>query len=232
MEITAVEQRRPVRETPAQKLARESAAFTRAVLRLAFLTIILTPVLLLAFLTADLPLRSFDWLVDEPALKPGLWLSIGGIAMALALPLVILITRRFGGDEASRVVTASWGVAAVLTFAEVTYLGPTLEAADLPSVRYVVAFVASAMLSQYLAIGVYDVTRGGGKWWRPPLFALLFGYVVQTLIYFPAAYIGAPAPWLAWAVSDFAVKCAIAFAFLAPYLVLMKPLRPRGGYGW
>ncbi|MBB5518608.1 VUT family protein [Amphiplicatus metriothermophilus] len=228
---TVVEKRRPVKETPAQRLARETAAFAAALGRMALLAAILSPVLLWSFLTVDLPVRSFDRLVDTPALKPSLWLSIGGLAMTGALPLVILVTRRFGGDEASRAVTAAWGVSAVATLAGLSYLAPFLESHDMPSVRFVAAFVASAMLGQYVAIGMYDVLRGGGVWWRAPLFAALAGYGVQTAIYFPAAHAGAGAAWFNWMVTDYALKTFAAFAFLPVYFLLRKTLRPRGGYG-
>lgn len=232
MEATsAVEHRRPIRETPAQKLARETAAFARGLLRMIVLAAVLSPVLLFAFLTVDIPVRSFDNLFDVAALKPGNWLTIGGVIIALGAPLSVLMTRRFGGDEASRAVTAAWGVAAIASLAELSYLAPVLESSDFPSVRFVVAFVSSAMVGQYLAIGVYDVTRGGGRWWRAPLIALLSGYAAHSLIYFCVAYWSAPAPWFNWMVSDFAVKALTAFAFLPVYKFLQKPLRPTGGYG-
>jgi uncharacterized PurR-regulated membrane protein YhhQ (DUF165 family) len=232
MEVSvAVETRRPVRETPAERFARELFAFGAAVVRMAILAAIFTPVLLLAFLTVDMPVRRFDHLFDINGLKPSHWLNIGGLAMALGAPLAILFTRRFGGDEASRAVTAAWGVAAVATFAELSYLAPTLDASDFPSIAFVVAFVASAMVGQYVAIGVYDVTRGGGHWWRAPLVAALSGFAAQTIVYFPIAYWGSRAPWFNWMISDFSVKAAIAFAFLAVYRFMQKSLRPVGGYG-
>lgn len=232
MEATsAVEKRRPIRETPAQVLARETTAFVRGLLRMLVLAALLSPVLLFSFLTVDLPVRNFDHLFDAPALKPGNWLSIGGFIMGLGAPLAVLITRRFGGDEASRAVTAAWGVAAVATFAELSYLAPVLDASDFPSVRFVVAFVAAAMLGQYTAIGVYDVTRGGGRWWRAPLIALLSGFAVHSTFYFCVAYWGVGAPWMNWMVSDFAIKAMTAFAFLPIYGLLRKSLRPMGGFG-
>lgn len=229
--VQAVERRRSIRETPAQKLARETAAFVRGFLRMLMLAAVLSPVLVLSFLTVDLPVRSFDHLFDVAALKPSNWLMIGGLVMAVGAPLTVLITRRFGGEEASRAVTAAWGVAAVATFAELSYLAPTLEAEDFPSVRFVVAFVSSAMVGQYVAIGVYDVTRGGGQWWRAPLIATLFGFAAHSLIYFCVAFWSVEAPWFNWMVSDFAVKTLIACAFLPVYRFLQKALRPMGGYG-
>lgn len=228
---TAIEHRRPVRETPAQKLARETAAFVKGLLRMLVLAAALAPVLLFSFLTADLPVRSFDHLFDAPALKPGNWLSIGSLVMGLGAPLAVLMTRRFGGEEASRAVTAAWGVAAVASFAEISYLAPVLEASDFPSVRFVVAFVAGAMIGQYISIAAYDITRGGGRWWRAPLIATLCGFAAHSLVYFTVAYWNARAPWFNWMVSDFALKTLTAFAFLPIYKFLQKPLRPTGGYG-
>jgi uncharacterized PurR-regulated membrane protein YhhQ (DUF165 family) len=232
MEVAvAVEKRRPIRETPAERFTRELVAFGAGLLRMAVLAAIFTPVLLFSFLTVDLPVRRFDHLFDLEALKPSHWLNIGGVVMALGAPLAILFTRRFGGDEASRAITAAWGVAAVATFAELSYLAPTLDASDFPSVKFVVAFVASAMIGQYLAVGVYDVIRGGGHWWRAPLIAALAGFAAQVFVYFPIAYWGSKTPWFNWMVSDFSVKAGIAIAFLLVYRVLQKALRPVGGYG-
>lgn len=235
MEIpAAVEHRRPYRETPAEKLGREIGSFFVALLRTAALTGILTPVLLSGFLLVDVPVRGFDVVFDAAALKPSLWLSVGGVVMSLALPLVLLIARRFGGDEASATITASWGVAAVCAFAGLSAMAPVLVQGDLPTVRFVAAFVASTLIGQYLAVGVYDVTRGGGPWWRAPLMSCLFGFLAQALIYFPWVYLSskvAPLVWVSWMAFDIVLKLAIAVAFLPLYHMLLKPLRPRGGYG-
>ncbi|MGE0410206.1 MAG: VUT family protein [Amphiplicatus sp.] len=232
MEVAvAVEQRRPVRETPAERLGRELASFAAAILRMTALAALLAPVLLFSFLTVDMPVRRFDQQFDMEALKPSYWLSVGGLIIALGAPLTILFARRFGGDEASRAITAAWGLAAVASFAELSYLAPTLDAADFPSVRFVVAFVASAMIGEYVAVGVYDVVRGAGQWWRAPILAALIGFAAHSLVYFPTAYWTSSAPWFSWMVADYAVKAVIAFAFLPIYWVLQKPLRPVGGYG-
>ena len=87
------------------------------------------------------------------------------------------------------------------------------------------------MLGQYVAVSVYDVTRGGGRWWRAPLLAALIGFGVHAAVYFPSAYWSSGAPWFFWMVADYAVKAAIAFAFLPVYFVMQKALRPVGGFG-
>ncbi|HXI86168.1 MAG TPA: VUT family protein [Parvularculaceae bacterium] len=232
MEVSvAVEHRRPINETPMQRLGREIAGFGAAIFRMSVLALILTPVLLGSFLTADLPVRNFDHLADMALMKPSHWLNVGGLIMNAGAPLAILFTRRFGGDEASRAVTAAWGLAAVASFAEISYLAPILDTSDFPNVRFVVAFVSSALVGQYMAIGVFDVIRGGGPWWRPPFVAALSGYGAQSLLYFPIGYWTTDLPWFNWMISDFTVKAAAALAFLPIYGLLQKPLRPVGGYG-
>lgn len=227
----AVETRRPIKETPLQKLGRETRKFIEALIRVTLLSALLIPILLAAFLTVDIPYRGFDHFFSMGPVKPGNWLSAGYFMMAAGAPLVILIARRFGGEEASRVVTASWAVAAFAAFAGVSYLSPELEDGDMPSTAFIVAFVGSSILSQFIAGAVYDMTRGGEAWWRAPFFALLSAYLAQTFLYFPIAYWTSVAPWMNWMVEDVALKSLLVVGFLGVYRVLMKRLKPRGGYG-
>ncbi|MEM9495111.1 MAG: hypothetical protein AAGA09_03840 [Pseudomonadota bacterium] len=228
----AVEKRRPVRETAAEKLSRETAEFFAGLIRMAVLSLILTPVLLAAFLTVDIPMRLFDGFVGtDLAVRPSNWLSRGGMLIALTPLIAILFARRVGGDEASRAITASWGVAAIAVMAELTYLAPALEAGDFPTVRFSMVFVASAMAAQYVAVGVYDVARGGQNWWRAALYGALGGYIAYGLIYFPGIYFGVGAPWLNWMIGDMAIKAVLAFLFVPVYGMLRRPLKPTRGFG-
>lgn len=232
MEISAaVEDRRDVKETPVQKLVRLFREFLANLARTALIAAIFLPILLASFLMIDLPVQKLDYLFTVPATKPSNWMTFGGLIMALAPLVGILVARRFGGDEASRAITAAWGVAAVAVIAELTYLAPILEDGDFPSSRFVVAFVVSAMAGQFFAVSVYDVTRGSGAWWRATLYAALSGYGVQTAIYYPLVYFQSGAPWVNWMVMDFAIKCIMIFMFLPIYWHLRRTLRPRGGFG-
>lgn len=196
------------------------------------LAMMLTPVLLAAILTVDIPVHIFDRFAgDAVASRPSNWLSRGGVIMALAPLLIIFFARKYGGDEASRAVTASWGLAAMAVFAELSYLAPSLEDGDLPGVRFTVAFTASAMAAQYMTASVYDIVRGGGHWWRAPLYAALCGYFTYALFYFPGVYMGTGAPWLNWLIGDFAIKLLMALIFLPVYFVLRGRLKPKGGFG-
>jgi len=205
--------------------------FGVALLRTFVLSAIFIPILLTSFLTVDLPFRGLDRFFLEPALRPGAWLSWGQVMMGLGPLLAVLIARRYGGDESSRVITASWGVAALLVFAEISYLAPQLDAGDFPSVKFVTVFVIASMAAQYMAASVYDVIRGGGEWWRAPLYSAMSGYAFGSLIYFPGLYWGSGAPWPNWLIGDLSVKLIMALAFLPLYYFMRRSLRPRGGYG-
>ena len=227
----AVEKRQP-QETALQRLTRHSGELATALSRLVFLSVILTPVLLTSFLTVDLPMRGFDGLFgSDPVLRPSNWLSWGGFIIAFAPLITILFARKYGGDEASRAVTASWGIAAIIVFAELSYLAPALDDGDMPSVRFTVAFVASAMAAQYMAASLYDVARGGGRWWRAPLMASMGAFLVYAFIYFPAVMWGTGVPMLNWMVSGLTINAILAIAFLPFYGGLRKMLRPKGGFG-
>ena len=227
----AVEKHQP-RETAVQRLMRHSGAFATAFMRMLMLAAMMTPILLAAILTVDLPLHLFDRFAgDAIASRPSNWLSRGGFIMAMAPLLAMLFSRKYGGDEASRAVTASWGLAALAVFAELSYLAPSLNDGDLPGVRFTVVFTSSAMAAQYVAANVYDIARGGARWWRAPLFGALGGYLFYALIYFPGVYWGTGAPWLNWMIGDYAIKALMALAFLPVYGMLRGMLRPKGGYG-
>lgn len=193
---------------------------------------VLTPLIIAAFLTLDIPVRVFDGLFSLIlSAKPSVWMTWGHMFIAFALGVTILFTRRHGGDMASRAVMVAWILVAIAIVFELSVLAPVIERGDFPSARFAGAFVASAMLGQLFAAAFYDVARGGGAWWRAPFYSALLGFAVTTAIYFPTAYWHTSLPWAAWLVGDLMVKTLIALAFLPVYALLRRRLKPRGGYG-
>lgn len=231
MEVSDVVEQHNSKETPLQRLQRSLVEFGISLARTFVLAAIFVPILLIAFLTVDLPFRGLDRFFLEPALRPSIWLSWGNLIMALGPLVAVLFSRRHGGEESSRVITASWGVAALLVFAEISYLAPSLENGDFPSAKFVTVFVISAMGAQFLSASIYDVIRGGGGWWRAPLYSVMIGYTFGGMVYFPVLYWGSGAPWPNWLISDLGVKLLIALAFLPFYYFMRRSLRPRGGFG-
>ncbi|MEM6414833.1 MAG: VUT family protein [Pseudomonadota bacterium] len=231
MEHTAATENWQDQLTPLQRLIRSSVEFFVGAGRLILLCGFLVPTILASILLIDLPFRGIDHLINAPALRPSTWLTHGHLVMAFGAMFIVLISRRFGGEEASRVVTASWALAALAAFAEFTYLAPLIEAGDMPSTRFVLGFTISAMVGQYFAAALYDILRGGGIWWRAPFYALLAAFGLHTVLFYPITFGSSGMPWAAWMVIDFAIKAVLAFCFLGLYGFLRKRLRPLDGLG-
>lgn len=232
MEVAAAtEQRRPIKETPLERLRRETAALVGSLARTIGLSLVLLPLLLAGLLTIDIPVHALDHYASNAVLRPSQWLTRGGVLLALAPMLVVLFARRYGGDVAASVVTTAWTFCALLAFAEIAYLAPQLNETDFPKTQFVIGVVSSAMVSQYVAAGVYDVIRGGGRWWRAPLYALLIAFGIQLVIYYPIVYCGANVPSAHWFVAEFSVKAAMSLGFLALYFLLRHRLKPKRGFG-
>lgn len=227
----AVERTRDDGMTPLQRFVRDAGDFLASLGRLFVLSLFLGVILFSGLMSLDLPIHWFDHWFAAGAQQPSQWLTWGGLYFWLAAMAVVLMARRFGGEEAGRAVTAAWTLAAVGVFAGLSYLAPQLENSDLPRLRAVIGIVASAMAGQFVVAAAYDIMRGGARWWRAPFFALLVGALVHVIIYFPVIYAGFRFPWINWMVADFAFKAVASALFLVPYAMLRDPLRPRGGLG-
>ena len=194
------------------------------------LSVFVLPLLLAALVTLDLPLGWFDGWATRDALRPSAWLSRGEALLAGTVFLLILMTRRYGSVIVGRVQGLSWLLALGLAAAMLAYLAPELTQGDLPRGRYVVGVVASWFVGQWVAISIYDLLRGG-RWWRAPFYAGVFGLGVQAALFFPLAYAGTGAPWTSWLLLDFCLKVLASAAFLGLYRLLRRRVAPRGGLG-
>lgn len=224
-------EKKPDEQSPAARAAERALAALRALARIGVLSAFLTPLLLIAILTLDIPFRAFD--IFPPAeryLNPSSWLTWGQMLMALSFLVVNLASRRFGENYALAMVAASWTIAAAATLGFVTYLAPALEAGDLPSPRFTASFVAAWMLAHFVCLSVYEITRGV-IWWRAPFYGAVWGGGAYAAVYFPLLYFGTGAPWPNWMLTDFTIKVAIAGALLLPYRWLRRIVRPLPGYG-
>ena len=218
--------------TPSQKLAQEVQQFLAQCLRIGGMSFVLLIILLSAFLTLDIPVRAIDR-VFAPVfqVKPSVWLTWGHLLLAMVPLFGVLFARRCGGEEVSRAVLVAWVILTIFVVIEISLLAPIIENGDFPSARFTIALASSAMLGQLVAIAFYDVARGGGFWWRAPLYAALSGFFITGLIYFPVAYWNSTAPWVQWMVGDFIIKVGLAIAFVPVYGVVKKQWRPLRGYG-
>ena len=167
---------------------------------------------------------------EEAHLNPSRWLTLGQVVMIGSLFVINMASRRYGDGYALAQVMVTWGLAAALLMAGLSYLAPTLEASDMPPARFVAAFVSAWMMAHFICLSIFDLTRAI-KWWRAPLYGALWGSAAFCLIYFPMLYWGTGLPWLNWMLAAFAIKALLAFGFLIPYWMLRPVVPPMPGLG-
>lgn len=131
------------------------------------------------------------------------WLTWGAFTYPLAFFVTDLTNRQIGAKGARLVVYAGFLVAVVLSavFAE-----PRIAAAS------GLAF----LVGQLLDVSVFNSLRRQ-TWWRAPLVASALGSLVDTAVFFSAAFAFSGLPWLGWAAGDLAVKLSFALLLLAPF---------------
>ncbi|MEM6650369.1 MAG: hypothetical protein AAF603_08985 [Pseudomonadota bacterium] len=194
------------------------------------LALILFPFLALAALTLDLAFTGFDGWGEAAAIAPSLWMSHGEFLLITSVFAIIMMTRRHGAQIVSRGQAMAWLVVMGLTAMMLLYLTPRLAPGDLPRGNFMMALSLSWVLGQQVAIQLYDITRGG-RWWRSPFIACVFGFAVQVGLFFPLAYGGTGVPWVSWMAVDFLLKVGLSLSFLPLYWLMRRRVRPQRGLG-
>ena len=195
-----------------------------AISRLIFPITLLVTVAAAALIYGHEPAR---WLGDIDV--GGTPLDIGLLALPLSFFIVQLTNRRYGAGYAS--IQVLGGVAAIIAAA--IYASDDLallRGAPLPAPRLVAAFGAGLVISQLLAIIVFDRLRGP-QWWQAPFFASLIGGVLLALVAYPAAYAGTGAAWGGPMAAFAGLSIAASFVLLVPYWFVRGVIAPLPGFG-
>lgn len=163
-------------------------------------------------------------------------LTYGAFTYPVAFLITDLTNRQFGPAAARRVVFAGFVIAVALSFL-------------VASPRIAIASGTAFLAGQLLDISVFNRLRAS-NWWKAPLFASLFGSVLDTALFFSiafAAFFGFVGPndefaleaapvlgvlatelprWISWAIGDLGVKVLVGFIMLLPYGALMSVIKP------
>lgn len=140
------------------------------------------------------------------------WLTWGAFTYPFSFLVVDLSNRAFGPARARRVVYVGFA------------FGVTLSVL-IAGWRIGLASGGAFLVTQLLDIWVFDRLRRQ-SWWRAPLVSTFFSSILDTAIFFGAAFAGTGLPWVTWAAGDYAVKVAMALVCLAPYRALMATFAP------
>ncbi|MFA5121572.1 queuosine precursor transporter [Zavarzinia sp.] len=135
------------------------------------------------------------------------WLTWGAFSYPLSFFVTDLTNRQVGPQAARRVVYAGFLVAVVLS-------------ALLSEPRIAAASGLAFLVGQLLDVTVFNRLRRQ-SWWRAPFVASALGSLVDTAVFFTAAFAGSGLPWTGWAAGDLAVKMTFALGLLAPFRLFM-----------
>ncbi len=147
-----------------------------------------------------------NWAVQFPIND---WLTWGAFTYPLVFLVVDLTNRACGPARARRVVMVGFvfGLLVSLTLADA---------------RIAVASGAAYLASQWLDIWIFDRLRRG-QWWRAPLVSSLLAMAIDTALFYGGSFAFTGAPWVTWAMGDYAVKLAMAACVLPAYrLVIVR----------
>jgi uncharacterized PurR-regulated membrane protein YhhQ (DUF165 family) len=137
------------------------------------------------------------------------WLTWGALTYPVAFLVTDLTNRRFGPEEARRVVYVGFALAVLLS---ILLAGPRIGLAS------GTAFVTA----QLLDILVFNRLRRL-PWWQAPLISSGLASIWDTAVFFSLAFAGTGLPWVTWGLGDLGVKFAMALLLLIPFRALMGP---------
>ncbi len=220
------------RETTARRGPGTMRRMTQAAARLVVPVLGLLVVLIWADFGSDQTVTWLDSLLaaSQPQFRPSAWLTAGHLILPLMFFVISLTNRRYGAGMATAQVVAAWGVLGGLVYDAFSGSGVGGAALNLPPVRTCVSFVVALVFAQFVAINVFEWTRGH-PWWRAPLYAGLWGAAAYCFVFYPSARYGLGVPWVNQMITHFGLMAGTAFVLLVPYHLLRPVIKPLPGLG-
>ena len=144
------------------------------------------------------------------------WLTWGALSYPVAFLITDLTNRQLGAEKARRVVVVGFVIAVVASI----YLATP---------RIAVASGLAFLTAQLLDVTIFDRMRKM-DWWKAPLVSSVLGSIVDTGIFFAAAFAATGLPWVTWALGDLGVKFVVAMVMLLPFRMAVSMNRsPAAG---
>ena len=183
---------------------------------------LLVPVLLL--LTLLLAVYLYADAVIPARMAEGVSLTIADLVLPGCWTIIHLTNRRYGPPYAFAQLAAAFVLAVLVALVNPGDIDNWLP--DLPALtwRAVLAFFIAFGIANFVAIVVFDATRGT-RWWSAPLAASAAAAFVYSGLYYPLAFGGQPLNALA----HFLLYLVEGTALLLPYCLLRPAMRPLNG---
>lgn len=158
------------------------------------------------------------------------WLTVSHLVLPVSFFVVALTNRRYGPAYALAQVMLAFVLAAAAAFFAGGTLSAVVQAPSAPLSREVAGFSVAFLLTNFLAIVVFDGARGP-RWWTAPLLSAFTAAIVYPLIFAPIAYAGTQGMSLQHMAAQAALMAVAGIALLLPYWMLRGLVPPLSGFG-
>jgi hypothetical protein len=191
---------------------------------------LVVPVLLLITLlgAAYLFTDALLFLPDAPRAVQNAMLARSDLVLPVAWYAIHLCNRRYGAPYAFAQLLVGLGIVALVVLLNPGGITNWINSTPLLSLRTMLAFGASFLFANFIAIIFVDAARGP-RWWTAPLAASFAASLVFSAVYYPAAFAGADVPWTDSALVHFIVFFGESILLLVPYYLLRPAMRPLSG---
>ena len=181
-----------------------------------------------------------NYLVQFPVEIFGFHTTWGAFTFPLIFLATDLTTRMFGAADARRIVLKAMFPALLLSYlvSVLFYQGQWQGFAPLGDFNGFVARIAVASFVAYVAgqlldVQVFSRLRQASAWWVAPAASTVFGSLLDTFVFFAAAFYASSDPfmaanWVEIATVDYVFKLFVSLVLLVPaYGALMNALSRR-----
>ena len=141
---------------------------------------------------------------------------------ALSYPITFLITdlanRRYGKEEAKKLVYIGFIIGILLT----TLVSTNFE--DTISIRIALGSGTAFLVAQLIDIEIFQRLRDK-EWFVAPITSSILGSTIDTFLFFSISFLGTGIPWITLAFGDLFVKLIVALLMLIPFRLLIFKIR-------
>ncbi len=161
-----------------------------------------------------------NYLVQFPVNHFGLQniLTYGAFSYPIAFLITDLTNRRYGKNNARKIVYFGFFLGVVLTL----YFSTNFS--NLISKRIAVGSGTAFLVAQLIDVQVFDKLRKK-TWFIAPLTSSLVGSCIDTFLFFSIAFYGTNVNWITLSFGDLFVKIFVALAMLIPFRIFISHIQ-------
>tara|TARA_B100000029_G_scaffold371364_1_gene365284 strand:+ start:2211 stop:2753 length:543 start_codon:yes stop_codon:yes gene_type:complete len=158
-----------------------------------------------------------NYLVQFPINYFGLQnlLTYGAFSYPVAFLITDLANRRYGKNNAKKIVYLGFGLGIFLTLCFST------NYSDLISIRIAIGSGSAFLIAQLVDVNIFDRLRKK-IWFAAPLASSLIGSTIDTLLFFSISFYGTEINWVTLSFGDLSVKIFVALVMLIPFRLLLS----------